>query len=192
MRGERLGHEADLHQRPHLALHVGVEDPVDDRPVVDRLARRVLGVGVRRAPLQRGRAVAGGQQVVGADVDRLRAERGQFATAASCRPSCRCSSARRGRRTPTPDAAVRRASAASTWMGRAARERPPRRPRPEWQSRISSWQSERQLQCDLHLPRSGRRPGDTAHGVGIEGCVRTGETRGRGTRQKLPGRALQK
>ena len=36
------------------------------------LALGVLGVDVGAAPLQRGRAVAGGEQVVRAEVDRLR------------------------------------------------------------------------------------------------------------------------
>ena len=67
---QRFGHEADLDQRLHLPFDVGIEDPVDDRPVVDRLAVRIFGVGVGRAPLERGCAVAGRQQVVGPDVDR--------------------------------------------------------------------------------------------------------------------------
>ena len=75
---QRLGHEADLDERLHLAFEVGVDDAIDDRPVVDRLAVRVLGVGVGRSPLQRRRAVARRQQVVRADVDRHRAELGEF------------------------------------------------------------------------------------------------------------------
>jgi carboxypeptidase C (cathepsin A) len=48
----------------------GVEDAVEDRPVVHRTALGALGVDVRGAPLERGRAVAAGQQVVRAHVDR--------------------------------------------------------------------------------------------------------------------------
>ena len=73
-----LGHEPDLHVGLHAALEVGVEDAVDDRPVVDRLAVGVLGVGVGRAPLQGRGAVAGGEQVVRAEVDLLRAELAEF------------------------------------------------------------------------------------------------------------------
>ena len=61
---QRLRHEADLDERLHLALDVGVEDAIDDRPVVDRPAVRVFGVGVGRSPLEGGRAVARRQQVV--------------------------------------------------------------------------------------------------------------------------------
>ena len=74
LRRQRLGHEADLHQRLHLALEVRIDDAIDDRPVVDRLPVRVLGVGVGGAPLQSGRAVAGRQQVVHPHVDGDRAE----------------------------------------------------------------------------------------------------------------------
>ena len=72
--GERLGHEADLDVGPEPPLEIGVEDPVHDRPVVPRAALGILGIGVRRAPLQGRRAVAGGQQVVRPDEDRARAQ----------------------------------------------------------------------------------------------------------------------
>ena len=42
MRGERLGHEADLDVGPHAPLFVGVEDAVKDRPVVDGVTVCVL------------------------------------------------------------------------------------------------------------------------------------------------------
>jgi hypothetical protein len=77
---QRLRHEADLYVRLDVALEVRVEDAVDDRPVVDRLAARVFRVGVGASPLQRGRAVAGGEQVVRAEERVLRpdlAELGQ-------------------------------------------------------------------------------------------------------------------
>jgi hypothetical protein len=66
-----LWHEADLNVGLDVPLQVGVEDPVDDGPVVDRLALAVLGVGTGGAPLEGRRAVAGGEQVVGAE-ERLR------------------------------------------------------------------------------------------------------------------------
>jgi hypothetical protein len=75
--GERLGHETDLRVGLEPALHVGVEDAVDDRPVVDRLALRVLGVGVRAAPLEGGRSIPGVEEVVGAEVDLRRAQLAQ-------------------------------------------------------------------------------------------------------------------
>ena len=61
------------------ALDIGVEDPVHDRPVVDRVAVRILGIGVGRAPFERGLAIAGGQQIVGADVRRGAGGGGQVA-----------------------------------------------------------------------------------------------------------------
>ena len=76
--GKGLGHEADLDVGLEPALHVGVEDAVNDRPVVVGPALGVLGVGVGRAPLQGGGAVAGGQQVVRADEDGLAAQAGEL------------------------------------------------------------------------------------------------------------------
>jgi hypothetical protein len=35
---ERFGHKADLGQRLHSTLDISVEDAVDDRPIVERLA----------------------------------------------------------------------------------------------------------------------------------------------------------
>ena len=61
-----------------LRSMIGIEDAVGDGPVVDRLAGRVLGVGVGGAPLERGLAVAGHQQAVDAHVDRHGAERRDF------------------------------------------------------------------------------------------------------------------
>ena len=71
---QRLRHEPDLHVGLHATLQVGVEDAVDDRPVVDRLALAVLGVGVGAAPLERGRAVSGVEEVVGAKIHLRRPE----------------------------------------------------------------------------------------------------------------------
>ena len=78
MRGERLRHEPDLHQRLHVALDVGVEDAVGDGPVVDWPARGVFGVGIGRAPLEGGFAIARDQQAVDAHVDGHGAERGEL------------------------------------------------------------------------------------------------------------------
>ena len=71
---QRLRHEADLHVRFQAALEVSVEDAVNDRPVVMGPPLCVLGVSVRRAPLQGRRAVPGGQQVVGPYENRLPAK----------------------------------------------------------------------------------------------------------------------
>ena len=73
-----LRHEADLDERLHLALDVGVDDAIHDRPVVDRPSGRVFGVGVRRSPLQGVLAVTRRQQVVRADEHGDRTELGQF------------------------------------------------------------------------------------------------------------------
>ena len=94
-----LGHEADLRVGPHAALEIRVEDPVQNRPVVDRLSLGVFAVGAGRAPLERGRAVAGGQQVVRAEIDLLAAAARRARRRAFCRASCRRSSARPRRRT---------------------------------------------------------------------------------------------
>ncbi len=107
--GERLRHEADLRVGLEPALQVGVEDAVDDRPVVDGPALGVLGVGVRAAPLQGGRSVAGVEEVVGAEVDLRRARAGPAPRAACGRPSCTRSSARPPRRSAR-SAAARRGS----------------------------------------------------------------------------------
>ena len=69
MRRQRLRHESELHQRLHPALEVRVEDPIDDRPVVPRPARGVLGVRIRGSPLEGRHAVAAREQVVRAKVD---------------------------------------------------------------------------------------------------------------------------
>ena len=56
---ECFGHEADLHVRPHAALQIGIEDAVDDFPIVNRIPLRVLGVGVGGSPLESMRALSG-------------------------------------------------------------------------------------------------------------------------------------
>ena len=61
-----------------MELQVGIEDTVDDRPVVDRLAAGVLGVGVGRAPFHGGGAIPGDEQVVGANGNAHRRGRRQF------------------------------------------------------------------------------------------------------------------
>ena len=68
---EGLRHEADLRERADAAGEVGVEDAVDDGPVVDGLAVGVFSVGVGTAPLEGGRAVTGIEEIVGAKEDVL-------------------------------------------------------------------------------------------------------------------------
>ena len=53
-----LGHETDLHVRTEAALQISVENPVEDGPVVNRIAVAILGISPRGPPLQGGRAVA--------------------------------------------------------------------------------------------------------------------------------------
>ena len=57
----------------------GVEDAIDDVPVIDGIAGRVFGVGVGRAPFQRGGAISSSEQVVHSDIHGHWAESGQFA-----------------------------------------------------------------------------------------------------------------
>jgi len=67
---KRLRHEADFDEGPGAGLHVGVEDAVDDGPIIDRVPGGIFGVGVGRAPFESGGAVAGAEQVVHANIDR--------------------------------------------------------------------------------------------------------------------------
>ncbi len=76
--GQRLGRESDLHQRHVAGFDIGVEDPVHDGPVVDRIAVGILAVGIGRAPFQRRRAVAAAEQVVRADPRRLGTKLGEL------------------------------------------------------------------------------------------------------------------
>ncbi len=76
--GHRLGHESNLDQRPDAGIAVGVKDAIDDRPVIDGLAVSVFGIRIGRSPFERAFAVSAGEQVVGADVDGDRAQRGEF------------------------------------------------------------------------------------------------------------------
>ena len=78
-RRQILRHEAQLHQRPHAGLLIGIEDAVQNREIVDRSAVRVLAVDVGRTPFQIRHAVTRGQQMVDADGDRHWAEVMQFA-----------------------------------------------------------------------------------------------------------------
>lgn len=74
-----LGHEADLHIGPDPVGQIGVEQVVEDRPVIDRAALGVLGIDIGAAPLQGGGPVAGVEQVVGAEIDRLGRQGSQMA-----------------------------------------------------------------------------------------------------------------
>ena len=76
---QRLRHEAGLDERGDAGLDIGVEDAVEDGPRMDGPAGGVLRVGVGRAPFQRRRAVAGGEEIVGADIDGAGVERGELA-----------------------------------------------------------------------------------------------------------------
>lgn len=56
----------------------GIEDAIENAPVVDGLTRGVFGVDIGGAPFQGRGAIAGGQEIVDADVDRGGAEGGEF------------------------------------------------------------------------------------------------------------------
>jgi hypothetical protein len=62
MGGKRFGHKAELHQRTHVRGCIRIKNLIENRPTVDRLSVRVLGVDVRRAPFEIGLSVAGSQQ----------------------------------------------------------------------------------------------------------------------------------
>src|SRR6202012_4447423 len=74
MGGERFGHEADLDQGADAGGFEGVEDLVGDGPVVWCGAVWVLVVGVGGAPFERAVTFAGGEEVVGSEVDGVGAE----------------------------------------------------------------------------------------------------------------------
>ena len=74
-----LRHEADLHIRTDTMFQVGVEDPIEDGPIVDRVALGVFAVDPGRTPFQTGASVAGIEQVVRAEVDLLGRQRAKFA-----------------------------------------------------------------------------------------------------------------
>ena len=69
MRRQRLRHEADFHIRFDAAFEIGVENLVVDRPVINRAAVRVFLVGAGRTPFQRIRAIAAGEQMMGAEIN---------------------------------------------------------------------------------------------------------------------------
>ena len=73
-----LRHETNLHIRPDTAFQIRIKDAVENRPVIDRLALSVLAVSARGTPLQRRRAVAGGQQIVRAKVNLFRSKLAEF------------------------------------------------------------------------------------------------------------------
>ena len=73
------GHEADLRVGMQAALEIGVEDAVDDRPVVNGVALGVLAIGTGRAPLQSGGSIAAREQVMRAEIDGPRPKLAQFA-----------------------------------------------------------------------------------------------------------------
>src|SRR5262249_42452804 len=72
---KRLRQKPDSNQRLDLRLLVGIKNPVEDLPIINGTPRRVFRVSVGRSPLERRGAVAGAEEIVRPDVDRLRAER---------------------------------------------------------------------------------------------------------------------
>jgi len=68
-RGQVLRHEAEFDKWTHACLLVGVEGAIGDGEVVNGLAAGADAEDVRGAPLQLRHAVAGGEQVMRADVD---------------------------------------------------------------------------------------------------------------------------
>ena len=54
---------------------IGVENLVENGPIINGAPRRIFGVSIRRAPFEGRSAVTRGQQIVSSDVDRIRAYR---------------------------------------------------------------------------------------------------------------------
>src|SRR5439155_21903420 len=54
------------------ALKIGIEDAIQNYPVVNRISVGIFVIRVGAAPLQSRRAIAGGQQIVCAKVNRAR------------------------------------------------------------------------------------------------------------------------
>ena len=69
--GEGLGHEADFDIGANAVISIGVEDLIDDRPIVNRIAVFVFTIHIGGAPFQGGSTVAGAHQIVRAKVDFL-------------------------------------------------------------------------------------------------------------------------
>ena len=67
MGGEFPGHEADFRVRAQAVFQVSVKDAVQDGPVVNRLAGGVFVVGAGGTPFEGGGAVAGVEQIMGAE-----------------------------------------------------------------------------------------------------------------------------
>src|SRR2546428_9565383 len=69
---EILRHETDLNIRPDAVLKISIEDAIQNCPVVNRISVGIFVIRVGAAPLQSRRAIAGGQQIVRAKVNRAR------------------------------------------------------------------------------------------------------------------------
>ena len=67
MGGRFPGHETDFRVRAHAVFQVSVEDAVEDGPVIDRMAGGVLMVGAGGTPFEGGGAVAGIEEIMGAE-----------------------------------------------------------------------------------------------------------------------------
>src|SRR5271157_5203800 len=74
MRRKSFLHKPDLNEGRYARRLIRIKDLVDDAPVINWPSGRVTSEGIRRTPLQCCRAVARGQQVVGAVVHRMRTE----------------------------------------------------------------------------------------------------------------------
>ena len=79
MGGQRLRHETDFHIRPDSLLAIGVKNPIQNRPVVNWVSLRILGIGAGRTPLERRRAVAAGQQIMRAEINLIGRQCAKFA-----------------------------------------------------------------------------------------------------------------
>jgi len=78
MHGHRLRHETNLRVRTHAVREIGVEDVVNNLPVVDGFAVGVLVINIGAAPFQCGRTITGAKQIVRAEKHVVRPQRTDF------------------------------------------------------------------------------------------------------------------
>ena len=64
-----LRHEPNLRIRLQPALHIRVENPIENGPVINRIPPSILRIRIRRAPLQRRNPVAGSQKMMAANIN---------------------------------------------------------------------------------------------------------------------------
>src|SRR6266850_5301715 len=67
--GKSLRHETNFDVRLHVPFLIGVEDFIQNFPIVSRLAGRIFIVSAGGTPFESSRAIAGSEKVVSAEID---------------------------------------------------------------------------------------------------------------------------